>query len=211
LIAGLKALAIRQEATLFMLLLAAYFVLVCRYSGKVDLSIGTPVAGRTAPETEKLIGLFINTLVLRCDLSGNPAFIELVRQVRNTTLDALAHQDLPFSSLVRELNPRRLPGRSPFFRAFLNVKNIPAPTVSAPGLQFEPFDFDDHLIQNDLTLEVEFSPRRSSFAWKYATELYEPAAIECMAVHYRNILEAATRKPEIRLDQLLFLDKPGRG
>src|SRR4029453_18269019 len=123
-----------EGVTPFMVLLAAFDVLLARITGQVDLAVGTPAAGRTRPETERLIGLFLNTLVLRTDLSGNPTFREVVRRVRETTLAAFDHQELPFERLVEELQPERAPGRTPLFQVMFVLQNAPAPARSLGGL-----------------------------------------------------------------------------
>ncbi|MGA1622030.1 MAG: condensation domain-containing protein, partial [Synechocystis sp.] len=123
--AGLKALAIQEKATLFMVVLAAFQLLLSRYTGEQDIVVGTPIANRRYLETEKLIGCFANTLVLRSDLSGNPTFRELLARIRTTTQAAYAHQDLPFEKLVEALHPDRDMSRMPLFQVMFAFQNLP--------------------------------------------------------------------------------------
>src|ERR1044071_9068214 len=122
---GLKKLAEEQGATLFMVLLAAFQTLLYRYSGQEDIAVGTPVAGRRSSETEKLIGFFINTLVLRGDLSGAPSFTELLQRTKEVTLEAYAHEDVPFEKLVEVLSPERNLGSTPLFQVMIVLQNVP--------------------------------------------------------------------------------------
>ncbi len=122
-----------------MTLLAAFQTLLHRYCGQDDITVGTPIACRTRQETEALIGFFVNTLVLRADLANNPSFTELLRQVRETTLEAYTHQDLPFEKLVEELHPERNPSISPLFQVLFALQNTGDSALELEGL--EPFRF----------------------------------------------------------------------
>src|SRR5690606_34577421 len=122
-IAALTALGRRADATLYMVLLAAFQVLLARYTGQDDIIIGTPIRGRTLPETENLLGFFVNTLVLRTDLSGDPTFLELLGRVRQVALDAYAHQEMPFEQIVQELNVPRDTSRTPIYQAFFTYQD----------------------------------------------------------------------------------------
>ncbi|MCP4659289.1 MAG: non-ribosomal peptide synthetase, partial [bacterium] len=133
----LRALARSQGATLFMTLLAAFKVLLHRLSGEDDVLVGFPIAGRTRPEVEDLIGIFLNTLVLRTDLSGDPSFRELLARVREEAMGAFAHQEVPFEQLLAELHPERDLSRTPVFQVFFNMLNLPADDVHLPGLTLE--------------------------------------------------------------------------
>ena len=127
----LKNLSRREDVTLFMLLLAAFQTLLHRYTGQEDIVLGTPIAGRTQTESENLIGIFLNTLVLRTDLSGDPSFRDLLKRVRKVALEAYAHQDLPFEKLVEEINPVRDTSRSPLFQVMFAVQEADAHSPTA--------------------------------------------------------------------------------
>src|SRR6185436_15607226 len=128
------ALVRSEAATSFMVLLAAFQALLGRLTGERDLSVGTPIAGRDRVELEPLIGFFVNTLVLRGDLEGDPSFVELVRRSREVTLEAHAHQALPFERLVEELQPQRSLSHTPLFQVVLALQNAPAGRLELPGL-----------------------------------------------------------------------------
>ena len=130
---AVRALGRHEGATLYMTLLAAFQVLLSRYSGQDDIAVGTPVAGRTRPELEGLIGLFVNTLVLRGDLSGDPGFRELLRRIRRTAIEAFTHQELPFDKLVTAADHDRDASRTPLFQVMFALQNVPLPALQAPG------------------------------------------------------------------------------
>src|SRR6266850_1557298 len=132
---GLRELSRSEGATLFMTLFAAFAVLLARYTGQEDISVGTPVAGRTRAELEGLIGFFVNTLVLRTDVSGDPTFLDVLRRVRTAAVDAYAHQEVPFEKLVAELRPARDLTRHPLFQVMFILQNTPMPAVSVRGLE----------------------------------------------------------------------------
>ena len=148
----LKALSQREGCTLFMTLLAAFQVLLHRYTRQDDIVVGTVVAGRTRVEVEPLIGLFINSLVLRTDLSGDPSFRELLRRVREVTLGAYAHQAVPFEKLVEELQPERAAGRAPLFQVAFGLQNAPDENLTLPNLTLSSLDFENEMVRFDLTI-----------------------------------------------------------
>src|SRR6185295_1581693 len=141
--AQLRDLSRRHGATLFMTLLAAFELLLCRYAGQEQVLVGSPIANRNRSETEGLIGFFVNTLVLRGDVRGNPSFHELLRRVREAALGAYAHQDLPFEKLVEELQPDRDMSRSPLFQVMFVLQNIPNESLTLPGLQLSGLGSED--------------------------------------------------------------------
>ena len=141
---AIKALSQREGVTLFMTLLAAFQTLLCRYCGQQDIAVGTPIAGRTRQEIEGLIGFFVNTLVLRADLSNNPTFKELLRQVRETALEAYSHQDLPFEKLVEELHPDRNPSISPLFQVMFILQNNADRPLEFEHLTVNPIRTSSH-------------------------------------------------------------------
>ncbi|MFP2934409.1 condensation domain-containing protein, partial [Pyxidicoccus sp. 3LG] len=149
---GLRALCRREKGTLFMGLLAGLQALLSRYTGQDDLCVGAPIAGRNQPQTEGLIGFFVNTMVLRTRLEGDPSFQELLRRVRDVTLGAYAHQDVPFEKLVEVLQPPRQAGHTPFFQVTLVLLNTPSAELAAPGLAFRPVDVDSGTSKFDFTL-----------------------------------------------------------
>ncbi|REG24939.1 acyl-CoA synthetase (AMP-forming)/AMP-acid ligase II, partial [Archangium gephyra] len=151
---ALKALARAEGSTPFMLLQAAFQVLLFRYSGQEDFCLGTPVAGRPRPELDGLIGFFVNTLVLRARLGGNPSFRSLLHQVRETTLSAYAHQDMPFERLVEELRPSRDLSRSPLFQVMLALQPHPLDSASLPGLRLHSLELESHVARFDLELSL---------------------------------------------------------
>ncbi|RME01278.1 MAG: non-ribosomal peptide synthetase, partial [Deltaproteobacteria bacterium] len=153
----LEELSRQQEATLFMTLLAAFDVLLYRYSGASDIVVGTPISGRNRSEIEGLIGFFVNTLPLRADLSGNPPFTDLLRQVRERALEAYRHQDLPFERLIEALDLSRALSHSPLFQVMFILQN-PLPPLEVPGLSFEPVPVESGGAKFDLTLSVAQGP-----------------------------------------------------
>ena len=191
----LQTLARTHDATLFMALLAAYQTLLARYSGQADFAVGTPVAGRRLAATEPLIGFFVNQLVLRADLSGNPTFVELLRRARETTVAALGHQDLPFEKLVEELQLKRELSRDPLFQVVLVLQNDPQP--EPPGdLRLRPLQIDNETAKFDLTLTVSCQGSEEQLLWEYNTDLYDPATIGRMSAHFVRLLEEIVARPE---------------
>ena len=193
----------REGATLFMTSLAAFQALLWRYTGQEDFIVGTPIANRTHAATEKLIGFFANTLVLRADLSGDPSFRTLLGRVRATALGAYAHQDLPFEKLVEELQPARHPDRTPLFQVmFAFQSSTEPPGEFAPGLTAERLPLDNETAKFDLTLYLSRTARGLESAWQYNTDLFEPGTIERMAGHFRTLLEGIVAHPDRRLSRL---------
>ena len=208
----LRGLAQRSDATLFMVLLSAYNVLLNRYTGQDDIVVGTPVAGRVRSELGGLIGFFVNTLVMRSDLSGEPSFLELVRRVRAETLDALEHQDLPFERLVEELAPSRDLSRSPLFQVMFVMQNTREPVLQAleqQVLQAHPGDLrrihwavEGVESKFDITLTAAEQPGGIRLTLEYSTDIFEEATARRLLTHYRTLLEAAVADPTRPIDQL---------
>ncbi len=192
---SLKALSRQESTTLFTTLLAAFQTLLFRYSGQDDVVVGSPVAGRTMFETENLIGAFVNTLVMRGDLSGNPRFRDVLARVRQTAMDAFAHQDLPFERLVEELNPERRANRSPLFQVMFSFQNMPEPELAANGTKFKTIQIASSAAKFDLTLEVGELPDGITLSFEYACDLFTAPTIERMLGHFVNLLTAVTRDP----------------
>ncbi|MEM9487776.1 MAG: amino acid adenylation domain-containing protein, partial [Myxococcota bacterium] len=208
LVAALRALARDRGATLFMILLAAFKVLLGRYSGQSDFAVGTPVAGRSHVELEGLIGFFVNMLVLRADLSGDPRFGDLVDRVRGQALDAYARQDVPFARLVEVLQPDRDLSRTPLFQALFAVHNTPDGRFESDQLTLTPLAMPTVFARTELELLVdepsgpEAAERGLSASWVYSTALFDEATIRDMAQRYRAILVAITQDCTRRLSEL---------
>src|SRR6185436_324024 len=152
--------------------LAAFEVLLERWSGQDDFVLGTPIAGRNRLETEGLIGFFVNMLALRADLAGAPGLGELLGRVRETTLSAYAHQDLPFEKLVSELQPERDLSRTPLFQVLFVLQNTPAEALTAPGLRFERVEIESRVARLDLALVVQEYARGLSILAEYNLDLF---------------------------------------
>ncbi|AOX00546.1 hypothetical protein BJP34_14815 [Moorena producens PAL-8-15-08-1] len=197
----LRQLSQESESTLFMTLLSAFFVLLSRYSGQLDLVVGSPIANRNREETESLIGMFVNTLVLQADLSDNPTFKKLLNQVRETTLEAYAHQDLPFEKLVEELKIERNLSHNPLVQVAFALRNTKIEPWNLPGLRvsqrldfdFTRFDLEVHLMEVSSGLEV---------CCNYSRDIFEPDTIDRMMKHFQVLLEAVVNHPEQRVLQL---------
>ncbi|RKG66141.1 non-ribosomal peptide synthetase, partial [Corallococcus exercitus] len=207
---ALKALAQREGATPFMTLLAAFQVLLSRYSAQDDVSVGSPIAGRTQAETEGLIGFFINTLVLRAHLNPRATFRELLAQVRGTTLAAYDHQHLPFEKLVEAVQPARDLSRSPLFQAMFVLQNTPTEVLRLPGLSFQALPLEAHFAKFDLSLGLREGRDGFVGTLEYATDLFDAATIQRMAGHFGVLLEAIATKPDTRLGDLPLLTDPER-
>ncbi|HVG58805.1 MAG TPA: amino acid adenylation domain-containing protein, partial [Hyalangium sp.] len=205
LVAALRRLSDQEGTTLFMTMLAALKVLLSRYSGQKDVSVGAPITSRNRKELEDLIGPILNTLVLRTDLSGNPTFRELLGRVREGMLGAYAHQDIPFEYLLHELQPTRNLSRSPLFQVALTMQNNPMPQLSLPGLKLVGLEGDSGTGQFELRLELWDMPEGLRSWWVYSTELFEPATISRMGKHLQTLLEAIVRDPAQRISEVALL------
>ncbi|HEV2149289.1 MAG TPA: amino acid adenylation domain-containing protein [Longimicrobiaceae bacterium] len=202
---ALRGLARREEATLFMVLLAAFKVLLRRYSGQTDVVVGSPVANRGRVETEGLVGFFANTLALRTDLSGDPTFREVVRRVRETALGAYAHEELPFERLVEALQPARDLSRSPVFQVMFLLDNTPVKKLRLPELSLEPVEVDTGISSFDLTLMMEEKADGLAGGLEYATALFDEDTVARMARGYLSLLEGAAADPDLPVGRLPLL------
>ncbi|HEY7215938.1 MAG TPA: amino acid adenylation domain-containing protein, partial [Thermoanaerobaculia bacterium] len=191
-----EALGRREGATLFMVLLAAFQVLLARHSGEADLAVGTPVAGRNRVEIEGLIGFFVNTLVLRGELAGEPSFRELLGRVRDTALAAHEHQDVPFEKLVQELAPPRSLGHSPFFQVMFGLQNAPAGTLEIGDLRLRPVSAATTTAKFDLDLGLEERDGGLDGAVEYATALFDAVTIDRLVRNFERLLAAALATPD---------------
>lgn len=194
--ARLRAIAQAENATLFMLLLAAFAVLLSCYTGQEDLIIGSPIANRTQREIEDLIGFFVNTLALRIDLSGRPAFREVLQRVRAVTLAAYEHQDIPFELLVEKLQPERNLDRNPLFQVALAFQNTPFVDMRLPDLTLEPFAFADTTTRFDLELYLRDEAEGIAGTLQYSTDLFAPATIARLLAHFQILLTAIASAPD---------------
>ena len=202
---SLKELSRREGATLFMTLLAAFSTLLYRYSSQRDVLVGTPIANRNRAETESLIGFFVNTLIFRTRLSERMTFRELLGQVRETALEAYAHQDLPFEKLVEELQPQRSLSHSPVFQVMFDLQNAPMRDLELQGLRLTPLPFDSRMAKFDLVLTVGETDGRMSGQLEYNTDLFNAATIRRMTRHLEHLLETAVSNPDEQVSRLPLL------
>ena len=196
-----------QGATLFLVLLAAYQILLARHSGQLDLVVGSPQAGRNRPETEGLIGLFLNMLVLRTDLSGDPTFLEAVARARETLLNAGAHQDMPFERLLDLLEIERDLSRNPLFQVQFAFQNLAVPEVSRGSLTFSRFGFDDETAQFDLSLYLGEVGDVVAGSLEYSTDLFDRDSAHRLARHLETLLRSAAREPSLRISELALMSE----
>ncbi|MBH8563642.1 amino acid adenylation domain-containing protein [Nostoc sp. CENA67] len=205
LVSALKFLCQQSGVTLFMILLTAFKTLLYRYSGQEDIIVGTPIAGRNQVEIEGLIGLFVNSLALRTNLQGNPTFRELLNQVREVTLGAYSHQDLPLEKLIEELQLERDTSHSPLFQVMFVFQNTPKPNLELPGVTINPIEIHSGTAKFDLTLMLEETSTGIRGAIEYNTNLFEAATITRMLGHFQTLLEGIVTNPEKRLKDLPLL------
>ena len=201
----LRKLGQRHGATLYMTLLAAFQVLLSRYSGQQDISVGSPIAGRQRPELEPLIGFFINTLVLRSRLSDESSFTQLLNQVRETTLQAYAHQDVPFEKLVEVIHPERNLDRTPLFQAMFILQNTPQSGLQFGSAKLLPFNIGGSTVKFDLTFSLSEFDSGLAGSLGYSTDLFEASSIQRMIGHYCMLLESIAADAEQKLSDLQFL------
>jgi amino acid adenylation domain-containing protein len=207
---ALKQFCQKKGVTLFMTLLAAYQVLLHRYTGEEDIVVGTPIAGRSLPETESLIGLFINTLALRTSLSGDPSFAELLDRVKESALGAYAHQDLPFERLVKELHPDRTLAHNPLFQVIFVLQNEEIPELDLPGLAASHFRVGHVMANFDITLDIVERDGQLVCLFESNADLFEPETIERMMGHFQNLLESIVSNPDRKISELPLLSEAER-
>ncbi len=210
----------RHGATLFMTMLAAFDVLLARYTGQSDISVGSGIANRRWREFENLLGMIINTVVMRADLSGNPAFAELLERVKDVTLGAYTHQDLPFEKLVEELNPPRSLSNTPLFQVMFSFLDTPMTELEIAGLHFRPMDahnksakFDINVVvvtpvEQRVSLQVDGPARHEvTVLWEYNTDIFDESTIVRLSSHYRHLLEAILTDARTRVSDLPLLNE----
>lgn len=207
---GLKALSRQHGATLFMTLLATFKILLHCYTSQDDISVGTPIANRNQLELEGLIGFFVNILVMRTDLSGNPTFSEILRRVREVCLGAYAHQDLPFERLVEELRLERNLSRNPLFQVMFVLQNSRSEKVELQGLTLNPLQIDGGTTHFDLTLHIADAADELVATIAYNTNLFDPSTIARMLQRFEIVLQAMYSSPDRHLSELQLLTEDER-
>jgi amino acid adenylation domain-containing protein/non-ribosomal peptide synthase protein (TIGR01720 family) len=201
----LRAISMRQGATLFMTILAAFKTLLYRYSGQDDINIGTPIANRNRSAIENIIGFFVNTLVMRTDLSGNPTFTDLLKRVHEAALGAYAHQDLPFEKLVEAVQPERDLSHTPLFQIMFVLQNTPMRVEQTSGIRLEFLEVENKISQFDLTLTIIEQPDHLFGGFEYNTDIFEQESIERMIEHFKIILKAIADNPDIPINSISML------
>jgi amino acid adenylation domain-containing protein len=210
LVAPLQQLVQRHDATLFMGLIGAFALLLSRYSGEHDIALGTPVANRRDEVLAPLVGLFINTLVFRSDLSDDPTFVDLLARTKTYALDAYEHQDLPFELLVERINPARNAAYTPLFQVMFALQNTDAVEMQLPGLEVTPIPFAERYAKFDLALNLQPMGSELLGEWEYNADLFDADTIAQMARSYRVLLEAIVDAPATRARELPLLDAAGQ-
>ncbi len=220
---SLRAFSQREGLTLYMTMLGAFVTLLHHYSGQVDVNVGSAAANRRRRELESLIGMLINVLVLRTDLSGNPTFRELLRRVREVTLEAYAHQDLPFERVVEALQPERQTSYNPLFQVVFSFHDAPLPEMDLPGLEIEMVEgvsnesakFDMNVVaiprsEQRVGQKHEKGAAGITLVWEYSTDLFEASTIERIMGHYQTLLEHMVANPDMRLSDVSLLTQAER-
>ncbi|HEY7770022.1 amino acid adenylation domain-containing protein, partial [Longimicrobium sp.] len=210
LVERLRALARSEGATLYMVGLAAFQLLLSTYSGSDDVVVGSPIAGRTRKEVEALIGFFVNTLVLRTGLGGDPAFRETLRRVREATLGAYEHQEVPFEKLVAELQPVRSLGHSRLFQVMFSLEHASGADSAPTGLVMKPVGAEVETAKFDLSLGLVEGPAGGWGSLSYNTDLFDRSTAERMARHLERVLGQVAADPDVRLSELDLLDAAER-
>jgi amino acid adenylation domain-containing protein len=200
--AGVHALQREERATTFMVLLAAFSALIARYTGQSDIVIGSNIANRNHPEIEPLIGFFANTIVLRNTVDGETSFRELVRAVRDVTLEAQAHQDMPFELLVEKLQPPRDPSRTPLFQLMFVFQNMDMGASVSSRLQTGALEVDSKAAKFDLTLFMHEGPGGLAGSWEYNTDLFSERTIARLSSHFQALVEQVLASPDASLDDV---------
>lgn len=206
----LRRIARESKASLFMVLLAAWQVLLYRYSGQADILIGTAIANRNRLQLEKLIGFFVNMLVLRTELSGNPTFTKVVQRARETSLAAQEHQDVPFEKLVAELDPTRYLSENPFFRVTFNWLNLPASEIELAGLKWEHLEEKITVTRFDLMLTVFEGKAELPAFFEYSTDLFDKSTVARLALNLLTLLGDISMNPRQEIGALQVLSSEER-
>ena len=209
---ALNSLSRRAGATPYMTLLAAFQALLSRMSGQADFAVGTPVANRPRTELEGLIGYFVNMLALRADLGGDPTFLDLLARVRETTLGAFEHQELPLDLLVEAIQPRRDPARTPLFQVMFVLQNTAMPDLGSGTLRLAPIgpSLGTGTAKFDLTLGMIETAEGFAGSFEYSTELFDGPTIDRLIARFTRLLERVAADPDARLSGLSTLDEAER-
>jgi non-ribosomal peptide synthetase component F len=204
----LQALSQQQGTTLFMTLLAAFKVLLHRYSGQQDICVGSPIANRTQQEVEGLIGFFVNTLALRSDVEGDALFIDLLQQVRATTIEAYEHQEVPFEKVVEIVVKERDLSRNPLFQVMFALQNTPeVPQLRLGEIILSPKKLPHNTTKFDITFLLVETPQGLRGDMQYATDLYDESTITRMLGHFKELLGSIVRSPQQKIAELTMLTK----
>ncbi|WP_315788445.1 condensation domain-containing protein [Fischerella sp. JS2] len=195
----------QEGCTLFMTLLAAFNTLLYRYTDQEDILVGSSIANRNRAELEGLLGLFVNNLVLRNNLSGNPSFRELLSRVREVTLDAYAHQDLPFEKLVEALQPERDLSRNPLFQVMFILQNAPTPVKEVSGLNLRALEMDHGTSEFDISVSISEVQQELTGFWEYNTDLFDSLTIKRFIDNFQTLLESIVNNPNQSISELPLL------
>jgi amino acid adenylation domain-containing protein len=206
----LKKLGREQGTTLYMTCLAAWQALLYRYTGQEDIAVGSPIAGRRWAETEELIGFFVNTLVLRSEVSGEGRFSDLLRQVRETTLEAYAHQDVPFEKVVEEVEPERDLGHTPLFQVMFTLQSSPFVEMRVGGIRLTPFPVESETAKFDLALTLTEEKEELAGWLSYRRDLFEAGSMERIIRHYCMLLGGMVERREEKIGDMPLLEEGER-
>jgi amino acid adenylation domain-containing protein len=207
---ALEAMSQRHGVTVFMVLLAAFNVLLARYTGQDDIVVGSPSASRTRTELYPMMGFFVSNLVLRTDLSGGPSFNEVLKRVREVTLRAYEHQDVPFDQLVQALRPERSLDHSPLFQTMFIFQNFPIEELDLNGVEVKPVELEVDTARFDLTVEVFPSKGELQAFFDYNTDLYDADTVSRLQRHYLAILEAVVENADVQIVDIPLLSSSER-
>ncbi len=207
---AIQKMSSRHKLTPFMIMLAAFQILLFRYTGQEDLIVGTPEANRPESQLEPLVGLFVNTLAIRTNLSGNPTGMEVLERVRQASLQAMTNKDVPFEMVVEKLNPERDTSHSPVFQVFFTLQNTPERATTRGELVFSPVNVDPKTAKFDLSLEIYLSGEQVFYNIEYNTDLFEAETIRRILAHYRMLLNGLVHSPELPVGQLPLLTEEER-
>ncbi len=200
----------QQGVTLSITMLTAFTVLLAKYSGQTDIVVGSPIANRNRKEIEGLIGFFVNSLVLRTDVGGDPSFAELLGRVKTTSLEAYDHQDVPFEQIVEDLQPERDPSRNPVFQVMFAVQNAPYERLQLPGVTIEPFQGGGRKTRVDVECHVWERGEEVTISLVYNRDLFEPSTLASFGHHYQTVLERVVEMPAQRLSAVSLVDDTER-